>query len=155
MKRIIVYYSRTGRTSKVARFWAQRIGASRLKIIPMAWRGTSSDIVKYIIATLTRRPMPIDLYSVDFSKYDRIIIMVPVICGMMSAPMRTFIRQEAGNLQNVEYVIIHKGIKIRHKALIGWLDKTLGERHVAASSIWFSWGKKYRPAIIDGDSILR
>lgn len=155
MKSIIVYYSRTGRTSKVARTWAHRIGASRLKIIPMGWRGTLSDVLKYKIATLTRKTMPIDLYSIDFSKYDRIIIMVPVICGMMSAPMRTFIRQEAGNLHNVEYVIIHKGIKMRHKSLIRWLDKTLGEWHVAASSIWVSWGKKYRPALIDGDSILR
>ncbi|MDD6049754.1 MAG: flavodoxin domain-containing protein [Clostridiales bacterium] len=155
MKSIIVYYSRKGRTSKVARTWAQRIGASRLKIIPMNWHNTTHDVVKYMIATLTRKVMEIDLYNVDFSKYDRIIIMVPVICGMMSAPMRSFIRQEAGNLHNVEYVIVHKGFKIRHKALIGWLDKTLGERHVAASSIMVTWSKKYKPAVIDGDSILR
>lgn len=155
MKSIIVYYSRTGRTSKVARAWAKRIDASRLKIIPLDWRGTPSDVLKYKIATLTRQTMPIDLYTVDFKKYDRIIIMVPVICGMMSAPMRTFIRQEAGELHNVEYVIIHKGIKMRHKSLIGWLDRTLGEKHLAASSIWVSWGRKYKPAIIDGNSILK
>ena len=52
--------------------------------------------------------MEIDLYNVDFAKYDRIILMIPVICGMMSAPMRSFILQEEGNLKNVEYIIIHK-----------------------------------------------
>ena len=91
----------------------------------------------------------------DFEKYDRIVLMVPVICGMMSAPMRTFVRQEAGKLHNVEYVIIHKGLKLRHKALIHWIDRKLAEKHVAASSIWVTFGKKYKPARIDGESVLR
>ena len=113
MKSIIIYFSRTGRTAKDARSWAHRIGASRLEIIPMAWRGTPKEILRYYMNTLTRKQMEIDLYKVDFDKYDRIVLMIPVICGMMSAPMRTFIRQEAGNLENVEYVIIHKGVKMR------------------------------------------
>lgn len=155
MKSIIVYYSRTGRTAQVARAWAHHIGASRLEIIPMAWRGTLREVLYYTFATLARKDMEIDLYKVDFEKYDRIVLMVPVICGMMSAPMRTFIRQEEGNLQDVEYVIVHKGIKMRHKSLIAWLDKTLGVKHLAASSIWTGWGKEYKPARIDGESILK
>ena len=55
--------------------------------------------------------MEIDLYKVDFAKYDRIVLMIPVIFGMMSAPMRSFILQEEGNLKNVEYILIHKGLK--------------------------------------------
>ena len=155
MKSIIIYFSRTGRTAKVARSWAHRIGASRLEIIPMAWRGTPKEILRYYMNTLTRKQMEIDLYKVDFDKYDRIVLMIPVICGMMSAPMRTFIRQEAGNLENVEYVIIHKGIKMRHKSLIRWVDKTLGVKHAAASSIWAGWGNEYKPARIDGESVLK
>lgn len=155
MKSIIVYFSRTGKTAQVARSWSHRIGASRLEIIPMAWRGTFREVLHYVCATMTRKDMEIDLYKVDFEKYDRIVLMVPVICGMMSAPMRTFVRQEVGKLHNVEYVIIHKGIKMRHKSLIAWLDRTLGEKHVAASSIWAGWGKEYKPARIDGESILK
>lgn len=155
MKSIIIYFSRTGRTAKVARSWAHRIGASRLEIIPMAWRGTPREILRYYMNTLTRKQMEIDLYKVDFDKYDRIVLMIPVICGMMSAPMRTFIRQEAGNLENVEYVIIHKGVKMRHKSLIRWVDKALGVKHAAASSIWAGWGKEYKPARIDGESVLK
>lgn len=155
MKSIIVYYSRKGRTAQVARKWAHRIQASRLEIVPMAWRDTWVEVLKYKIATILRQPMEIDLYKVDFDKYDRIILMIPVIFGMMSAPMRTFIRQEAGNLQNVEYVIIHKGLKLRSGAMISWLDRKLGVDHVAASSIWVGWDRKYRPARIDGESILK
>lgn len=155
MKSIIIYFSRTGRTAKVARAWAHKLGASRLEIIPMAWRGTNKELLHYYVCTLTRREMEIDLYNVDFAKYDRVILMIPVICGMMSAPMRTFIRQEAGNLHNVEYVIVHKGFKIRHNALIRWVDKTLGEKHQAASTILETFNKEYKPAIIDGDSILK
>ena len=155
MKSIIVYFSRTGRTAKVARSWAHKLTASRLEIIPMAWRGTARELLQYYICTLTRKEMEIDLYKVDFEKYDRIVLMIPVICGMMSAPMRSFIRQEAGNLHNVEYVIVHKGVMMRHKSLIDWVDKTLGEKHVAASSIWEIFGKEFKPARIDGNSILK
>ncbi len=155
MKSIIVYFSRRGKTAQAARSWAHKIGSSRLEVIPMAWRGTPREVLHYVIATLTRKDMEIDLYKVDFEKYDRIVLMVPVICGMMSAPMRTFVKQEAGNLHNVEYVIVHKGVKMRHRSLIAWLDKTLGEKHLAASSIWAGWGKNYKPARIDGESILK
>ena len=155
MKSIIIYFSRTGQTAQVARSWSHRIHASRLEVIPMAWRGTPKEILRYYMNTLTRKQMEIDLYKVDFDKYDRIVLMIPVICGMMSAPMRTFIRQEAGNLENVEYVIIHKGVKMRHKSLIRWVDKALGVKHAAASSIWAGWGKEYKPARIDGESVLK
>lgn len=155
MKSIIVYFSRTGRTAKVARAWAHKLAASRLEIIPMAWRNSVKENIEYYIKTLTRQHMEIDLYKVDFEKYDRIVLMIPVICGMMSAPMRTFIRQEAGNLHNVEYVIIHKGFRIRHKSLVRWLDKTLGEKHIACSSISERFNKEYKPAKIDGESILK
>ena len=155
MKSIIVYFSRTGRTAKVARNWAHKLAAFRLEIISMAWRGTAKELMNYFISTLTRKEMEIDLYRVDFDKYDRIVLMIPVICGMMSAPMRTFIRQEAGNLHHVEYVIVHKGMMMRHKSLIRWLDKTLGEQHVAASSIWEAFGREFKPARIDGNSILK
>lgn len=89
----------------------------------MAYRGTAREYLHYLYCTLTRKEMEIDLYNVDFAKYDRIILMIPVICGMMSAPMRSFILQEKGNLKNVEYIIIHKGLKARQPGLVRWLDR--------------------------------
>ena len=155
MRSIIVYYSRTGSTAKVARAWAHRIRASRLEVCPMSWRGTPREVLRYVVCTLTRQPMEIESYRVEFDKYDRIVLMVPVFCGMMSAPMRYFILTEAGNLHNVEYVIVHKGLKLRHKSLINWLDRKLAEKHIAASSIRVTFGRKYKPARIDGESVLR
>ncbi len=155
MKSLIVYYSRKGRTAKIARKWAHKTGSSRLEIIPMAYRGTMREYMQYLLCTLTRREMELDLYNVDFGKYDRIVLMVPVICGMMSAPMRSFVRQEAGNLHNVEYVIVHKGIRARQPKLVRWLDKTLGEKHLACSSIQQTFNKTFRSRRIDGQSILR
>lgn len=154
MKSLIVYYSRKGRTQKIARKWARETGASRLEITPMAYRGTMREYLQYLFCTLTRREMELDLYNIDFGKYDRIVLMVPVICGMMSAPMRSFVRQEAGNLQNVEYVIIHKGLRARQPKMVKWLDKTLGVKHLACSSIHQTFNKQYKAHKIDGESIL-
>lgn len=99
---------------------------SRLEIVPMAYRGTAREYLHYLYCTLTRRKMEIDLYNVDFAKYDRIILMIPVIFGMMSAPMRSFILQEEGNLKNVEYIIIHKGLKARQPGLVRGLTAISG-----------------------------
>lgn len=90
MKTLIVFYSRTGRTASTARRLAHEMeNTSRLEIVPMAYRGTAREYLHYLYCTLTRRKMEIDLY-VDFAKYDRIVLMIPVICGMMSAPTRSF-----------------------------------------------------------------
>lgn len=128
MKTLIVFYSRTGRTAATARRLAHEMeNTSRLEIVPMAYRGTAREYLHYLYCTLTRKEMEIDLYNVDFAKYDRIILMIPVICGMMSAPMRSFILQEEGNLKNVEYIIIHKGLKARHPGLVRWLTAISGK----------------------------
>ena len=155
MKSIIVYHSRLGKTQKVARTWAHRIGSSRLDVSPMGWRGTMEETFDYFVKTFTRQTMEIDLYKVDFEKYDRIVLMVPVIFGMMAAPMRSFIYQEAGNLDNVEYVLVHKGFLLGRKAIISWMDRHLYTKHVAASSIRIRGRKAHWITRIDGDSILR
>lgn len=127
MKTLIVFYSRTGRTAATARRLAHEMeNTSRLEIVPMAYRGTAREYLHYLYCTLTRRKMEIDLYKVDFAKYDRIVLMIPVIFGMMSAPMRSFILQEEGNLKNVEYIIIHKGLKARQPGLVRWLAPISG-----------------------------
>lgn len=154
MKTLIVFYTRTGRTRRIARKWAHRLGSSRLELIMMGWRNTWKDRFWYFFCTLTRKTMEIDLYNVDLAKYDRVILMVPVICGMMSAPIRTFVRQEAGNLRNVEYVLISKGIRRNEPKLVRWLDKTLGVKHLAVSSIHQSFNRGYKAHVIDGNSLL-
>lgn len=99
--------------------------------------------------------MEIDLYNVDFAKYDRIILMIPVIFGRMSAPMRSFILQEEGNLKNVEYIIIHKGLKARHPGLVRWLDRHIGQKHLACSSIWQQGKRELHTTYVDGESVLK
>ena len=99
--------------------------------------------------------MEIDLYKVDFAKYDRIVLMIPVICGMMSAPMRSFILQEEGNLKHGESIIIHTGLKARQPGLGRWLDRHIGQTHLACSSIWQQGKRELHITYVDGDSVLK
>ena len=156
MKTLIVFYSRTGRTAATARRLAHEMeNTSRLEIVPMAYRGTAREYLHYLYCTLTRRKMEIDLYKVDFAKYDRIVLMIPVIFGMMSAPMRSFILQEEGNLKNVEYIIIHKGLKARHPGLVRGLARHIGQKHLACSSIWQQGKHELHITYVDGESVLK
>lgn len=81
--------------------------------------------------------------------------MIPVIFGMMSAPMRSFILQEEGNLKNVEYIIIHKGLKARQPGLVRWLDRHIGQKHLACSSIWQQGKHELHITYVDGESVLK
>lgn len=156
MKTLIVFYSRTGRTAATARKLAHEMeNTSRLEIVPMAYRGTAREYLHYLYCTLTRKEMEIDLYKVDFAKYDRIVLIIPVIFGMMSAPMHSFILQEEGNLKNVEYIIIHKGLKARQPGLVRWLDRHIGQKHLACSSIWQQGKHELHITYVDGESVLK
>lgn len=121
----------------------------------MAYRNTWREYVKYVYCTLVRKPMEIDLYRINFEKYDRVVLMIPVMFGMMSAPMRSFVLQEAGNLPRVEYVIVHKGLWARQPRMVKWLDCHLETKHLACSSIRQRFNRGgYRVTHIDGQSVL-
>jgi len=155
LKTIIVYYSRTGRTARIARQWAHELDTSRFEIVPASYHGSTKEYLDYLVCTLTRKPMELDMYNMNFSKYDRVVLLVPVIWGMMSAPIRAFVQQEAGNIREVEYVIVHKGPCLhRLPKMVEWLDRHLGVKHVACSSIKQTFNKEFRIRSIDGESLL-
>lgn len=92
MKYLVVYYSRSGTTKKVAEKIADILKSDREEIIPVR---KHSGLIGWIISgyEAARKKLP---EIMDVSKtpeaYDAVIIGTPVWAATMSSPVRTFIR---------------------------------------------------------------
>ena len=95
MKTLIVYYSMDGNTQYVADKVKEKVDSDTLRLVPkkayndkgMAkffWGGKS--------ALMAEQP-ELEDYSVDLSKYDRIVFGFPVWAGTVTPPIRTFISE--------------------------------------------------------------
>lgn len=81
MKTLIMYYSYTGNTKRHAQKIAQQENADLIEIKDIKRPSTAGA---YAIAAIRKR-QPIEPIAVDFSLYDKIIIMSPV-WGLGPAP---------------------------------------------------------------------
>lgn len=70
--------------------------------------------------------------------------------------MRSFILQEEGNLKNVEYIIIHKGLKARQPGLVRWLDQAISWAKAPCLFEHLAAGKhELHITYVDGESVLK
>ena len=100
MKTLIVYYSMEGNTQFVADLVKEKVDSDTLRLIPKKayndkgfanffWGGKS--------ALMAEKP-ELEEYTVDFSKYDRIVFGFPVWAGTFTPPLRTFIEDNRKSL---------------------------------------------------------
>ena len=101
MQTLIVYYSRTGHTKKVAEALAKDLQCDMEELVdtvnrsgPIGWlnsgrQGSGRQLTKL---------QPV---KKDPSKYDMVIIGTPVWAGNMSSPVRTYITENNANFKNV------------------------------------------------------
>ncbi|HPT08448.1 MAG TPA: flavodoxin [bacterium] len=91
MKTLILFYSRTGITSKVANSLAVSLGADKEEVFSNI---NYSGVFGYIRAgkyTLSKKLTTIKPLIHNLSDYDLIIIGTPVWVGLMATPIRTLL----------------------------------------------------------------
>ncbi len=100
MKKLIVYYSRTGNTKKVAEELANKLGSKTIEIVDekdrsggIGWLGAGKDAFKNKLTNI--KPI-----SEDISKYDLIIVGTPIWAGKMTPALRTFIKNHKDKIKN-------------------------------------------------------
>jgi flavodoxin len=92
MKCLVVYYSRSGTTKKVAEKIADILKCDREEIMPVRkYSGLIGWIISGYEAAKKKLPEIMDVTKVP-DAYDAVIIGTPVWAGTMSSPVRTFIR---------------------------------------------------------------
>ncbi len=91
MKTLVVYYSYTGKTKKIAEGLAKKESAD---VIEVKEKKTRSKFNAYVFGSLAARGQKqagLQPFDADFSAYDTIIIAMPIWAGYPAPAMNTII----------------------------------------------------------------
>jgi flavodoxin len=108
-KILVVYYSRTGTTKKVAEDLAHKLNSDIEEIIDKDKR---KGLVGYIRSgrdAVRKRKTDIELTKNNPDEYDLVIIGTPVWAFTMSAPIRTYLMENIGKFKKVAFFTTQKG----------------------------------------------
>ena len=109
MKILVVYYSSTGNTRKIAEEVAYALECDIEEIIDMD--DISGDEIKhYETDDISQKPTTIKETKNDPSNFDLLIIGTPIWNTTMSAPIKTYITQNQGRFNKVAFFCTAMGI---------------------------------------------
>lgn len=93
-KYLIVYYSWSGRTEKLANAVAQALGADVERIREPKVRRGPWGALKAAFGGLVGKGAPIEPVKADFGQYDAVIFGCPVWVARIAGPLRTVLQQQ-------------------------------------------------------------
>ncbi|UGB37207.1 flavodoxin family protein [Frateuria soli] len=99
---LVVYYSRSGKTARVAQALAQRLGADQVAIRDRRTEGRVS-IWRATLDRLLNTLPPIAPVAVPLASYDLVVLGTPVWGGRAASPMRRFLSDYATGLPPVAF----------------------------------------------------
>jgi flavodoxin len=109
MKSLVVFYSRSGATGKVAARIAQTLGCEIEEIFP---KRKYAGPIGFIRAALeaTRKKLPeISELKNDIGGYDLLILGTPMWSGSVASPMRSYIERQDGRFKKVAFFLTKGG----------------------------------------------
>ena len=102
-KNIIIYFSRTGNTKKVAELVADALSCELKEIKPLnSYKGFFGWLKAGYQAVRLKNPV-IKPIEVDLNDYEIVIVGTPVWAGNISSPIRTFLTENQNKLKNVAF----------------------------------------------------
>lgn len=92
MKKLVVYYSYTGNTKKIAKIIQEKLNCDILELTPKIPFSTDYQTVvdEYQNNSIDNKEVEINDINIDFSEYDEIIIGTPVWWYTISPVVTTF-----------------------------------------------------------------
>lgn len=123
--RLVVYFSRMGYVKKVAYETANRTGAEVYEI--KSTERTAGTLGFWWCGRfgMHRWDMPIEPIAIDLTQYDHVTICSPIWVFSLAAPVRSFCRQAAGKIKEVDYLVVHFSPG-RYKNAAAEMDRLLG-----------------------------
>jgi flavodoxin len=103
MKPLVIYYSLSGNTQKVAEAIAKACNADIENIRDRKTRTGMFGMLSTIFQTLFSRSSQIRTVYADPGQYDLLILGSPVWIGRLPAPMRSYIQREKGRFNQVAF----------------------------------------------------
>lgn len=101
MKTLLIYYSRTGITRKVAEFIQSQSNCDSEEIISIKKR---AGVIGFMLSGregLKKELAEIENTKSNVTEYDLVIIGTPIWAGNISSPVRTYLTQNAGKFKKL------------------------------------------------------
>lgn len=91
MKTLVIYYSYTGKTKKIAEGLAKKESADMIEVKEKKTRSKFSAYVFGSLAARGQKQTALQPFDADFSAYDKIIIAMPIWAGYPAPAMNNII----------------------------------------------------------------
>jgi len=122
LKTLVVCFSRTGQTAKVAEHIAHQLNADKLEeILEMQGRRGPLGYVRSAWEALVGISPPLSSTHVDPSEFQVVVLACPVWMSRIASPMRTYLIKEENKLPRVALVVTEGGSG-GHRALLQMRD---------------------------------
>jgi flavodoxin len=102
-KILIVFYSRSGTTRRVAETIAAELRCDVEEISDRKSRAGFFGIMRSVIEAARQRPAPIAPTRLNPSSYDLVVVGTPVWAWSVSSPVRTYLMEHGPNLPQVAF----------------------------------------------------
>ncbi|MBD3389323.1 MAG: hypothetical protein GF416_09505 [Candidatus Altiarchaeales archaeon] len=109
LKSLVVYYSRSGNTRKVAEEVANLLGAEIDEIEEDKSRGGPLGFIFSCLDGVLKKEARIRMPEANHSQYDLLVLGTPVWAGSMSTPMRSYLKLACKSLPRVAFFCTHGG----------------------------------------------
>ncbi len=103
MKILVVFYSRSGNTKKIAESISESLNCDIEEIVDTEKRGGIIGYIKSGYEAFRGKSSKIKDPKNDVTQYDLVIIGTPVWAGKMSVPVRTYITQNHAKFGNMAF----------------------------------------------------
>jgi flavodoxin len=107
VKTLVVYYSRTGTTKKVAEFISSKLNCDLEEIVDVKSRKGVVGWLRSGMEATTNKNASINESKYDLASYDLVIVGTPIWNGRISSPMRTYLNQNKDGLRRAGFFCTH------------------------------------------------
>ena len=139
-KELVMYFSRMGYVKKQAYEAANASGAAVYEI--KSTERTAGTLGFWWCGRfgMHRWDMPIEPINIDLTAFDKVTICTPIWVFALAAPVRAFCRAAAGQIKQVDYVIVHH-TSGKYENAAAEMDSLLGVAHSDLKSVRCRVGK--------------
>lgn len=149
-KILVVYYSRTGRTKKVAEAIAAKLGADIEEIVDTTPRKGLRAIFHSTLDGLFNRTTDIKEPVKDPYDYDLVVVGTPIWAGSVCAPVRDYFTWTEGSIRKVAFFLTHGSIgegRVFHQMEAMSGAKPLETMALHRLDLWRNRGKRGKAKI--------
>lgn len=134
MKTLVVYYSRSSVTKKIAEVIAKEINADIEEIIDNKKRSGVIGFIKSGYEAAYDKLTKIEEIKSNLEDYDLVILGTPVWAGKPSTPATTFIKKYHTHIKNLAVFITHGSPSNEYRSAINFIENASDKKGIKALS---------------------